>query len=103
MVEKIVYGWRWAGSEGGAKIHASNELENKMDKKSVRVTLNNADRDVVEFKGYDSVSYDFQIGEHNGCLLIVKKQAVTSVISVPDEEDIYQAYGCNGWLEAELV
>ena len=72
-----------------------------MDKKSVVVTLvNGTERKFIE---KDEVSYDYQIGEHNGCLLIVEKRAVDSVISVPDEEDIFYAYAANAWSVAKLV
>jgi len=87
--------------EGSAKIHASHELENKMDKKSVIVTLvNGTEKHYMET---DEVSYDFQIGEHNGCLLIVELRSVGSVISVPDEEEILYAYAANAWSVAKLV
>jgi len=71
------------------------------DKKSVVVTLvNGAERRFIE---NDEVSYDYQIGEHNGCLLIVEKHEVDSVISVPDEEEIFYAYAANAWSVAKLV
>lgn len=88
--------------EASASIHASHELEHKMDKKSVIVTLiNGAEKQYMEIE--DEVSYDFQIGEHNGCLLIVEKREVDSVISVPDEEKTYYAYAAHAWSVAKLV
>lgn len=72
-----------------------------MDKKSVVVQLANLTTDT--YAGTDEVSYDFQIGEHNGCLLVVEKRKVSSMFEVPDEEDIYKAYGSGAWLVADLV
>ena len=87
--------------EESARVHGSNELENKMDKKSVVVTLSNGnERRFVEKEG---VSFDYQIGEHNGCLLIIEKREVESVISVPDEEEILYAYSADAWSVAKLV
>ena len=71
------------------------------DKKSVVVTLSNGAQ--INFMEKDGVSYDYQIGEHNGCLLIVEKRAVDSVISVPDEEESFYAYAANAWSVAKLV
>ena len=71
------------------------------DKKSVVVTLVNGAERV--FKESGDVSYDYQIGEHNGCLLIIEKRSVESVISVPDEEAIFFAYSANAWSVAKLV
>jgi len=76
--------------------------ERKMnDKKSVVVTLTNGNE--RKFIEHDDVSYDYQIGEHNGCLLIIEKKAVDSVISVPDEEEIFYAYGAHAWSVAKLI
>jgi hypothetical protein len=72
-----------------------------MDKKSVVVTLvNGAEKNYVESEG---VSYDFQIGEHNGCLVIIEQREVDSVLSIPDEEEILYAYAANAWSVAKLV
>ena len=71
------------------------------DKKSVRVLL--ADLTTVDYVAKDGVSYDFQIGEHNGCLLIVEKRATESVISGFNFVDIYKAYGNGAWKEADLI
>ena len=71
------------------------------DKKSVVVTLaNGVERKFIE---KEDVSYDYQIGEHNGCLLIIEKRSVESVISVPDEEEIFYAYAADAWAVAKLV
>ena len=72
-----------------------------MDKKSVVVTLvNGVERKFIEKEG---VSFDYQIGEHNGCLLIIEKREVDSVISVPDEEEILYAYSATQWAVAKLI
>ena len=72
-----------------------------MDKKSVVVTLVNGSE--KRFFADGDVSYDYQIGEHNGCLLIIEKRATESVISVPDTEEIFFAYSANAWSVAKLV
>lgn len=65
------------------------------DKKSVVVIK--FDDESVLFKGSDDVSYAFEIGENNGVLVIVEKRAVSSVLSVPDEEDVIMVYAPNSW------
>lgn len=84
--------------EASATIHGSHELEHKVDKKSVIVTLvNGTEKRYIELE--DKVSYDYQIGEHNGCLMIIEKREVDSVIK---EETLY-AYAAHAWSVAKMV
>lgn len=87
--------------EASASIHGSHELEHKMDKKSVIVTLaNGVERKFIEEEG---VSYDYQIGERNGCLMIVEKREVDTEFSVPDTEETVFSYAANMWACARMV
>lgn len=72
-----------------------------MDKKSVVVTLENGAE--IKYLESEGVSYDYQIGEHNGCLVIIQKTETESVISVPDTEEIHYAYSAACWMVAKLV
>jgi len=79
-------------------IHEENEMT---DKKSVVVTLaNGAERRYIE---KDGVEYDYQIGEHNGCLAIIAKTTVESVISVPDTEEVIYSYAATQWAVAKII
>ena len=67
------------------------------DKKSVVVTINNGN--TVKFLEKDDVSYAFEIGEHNGCLVIIEKREANTggVISVPDSEEVTKVFSAHAW------
>ncbi len=67
------------------------------DKKSVVVTMPNGN--TIRFREDADVSYDFEIGEHNGCLAILEKKAANTggVISVPDSEEVLKIFASHAW------
>lgn len=68
------------------------------DKKSVVIVLEDGAH--FKYKGTDEKTYDYQIGEHNGVLCIIEKRPVSSVLTIPDEEEIIVVYAAEAWLKA---
>ena len=96
------YVWRWADRCEASTMQFQFMRGRKMtDKKSVRVKL--TDGWLAKYDGNDERSYDFQIGEHNGVLGVIEKRAVSSVISVADEEEIIVMYAPGTWASAYQV
>ena len=71
-----------------------------MDKKSVVVVLGEKAGAQFKFEGGDERTYDYQVGEHNGVLCVIEKRPVSSVLTVPDEEEIIVMYAPGAWLRA---
>lgn len=67
------------------------------DKKSVVVVLGGTANASAKFEAEEGVSYRYEIGEHNGVLIIVKLSAVDSMLSIPDEEEVVVCYGSGEW------
>ena len=67
------------------------------DKKSVVVTMPNGN--TIRFREDADVSYAFEIGEHNGCLVILEKKAANTggVITVPDTEEVLKVFAAHTW------
>lgn len=68
------------------------------DKKSVVVTLvNKAERQFIEEEG---LSYDFEIGEYNGCLSIAETRESDSE---SEEEEVVVVYAAHMWAAVRSV
>lgn len=73
------------------------------DKKSLVVTFTN--ENAVRFTETEEKSYSFEIGEHNGCLIIIEKHEANKggLITVPDTEEVLKVFAAHAWAAVKPV